>query len=298
MAVAKLQRDLYEAVKGDPDLKKYPVWSITENGAQRDNCGLQFLTIPAGAGTLMPEGTKFADFANVHNYIYHPSSPGLMDNRTWNAADPGPACKVDGLFGNYGTTWAKKFRGYSEAELATLPRVTTETGCTIEGPVTEQIHALNLMSLYLDQFKRGWSHTAVYILRDRTDEGGKQSFGFYRRDYAPRKAALYLHNLTTILADTGAVATPGRLDYAIPEMPETVHDLLLQQSDGTFRLVVWGERVKGEDRVTVKLGAEAAAVKVFDPIVGTDPVQTLEKAREIPLTLSNHPLVLAIPAGR
>jgi hypothetical protein len=298
MAVAKLQRDLYEAVKGDPDLKKYPVWSISENGAQRDNVGLQFLTIPPGAGTLMPEGTRYADAANVHNYIYHPSSPGLMDNKTWNAADPGPACKVDGLFGNYGTTWAKKFRGYSEAELQTLPRVTTETGCTIEGPVTEEVQALNLMSLYLDQFKRGWSHTAVYLLRDRTDEGGNQSFGFYRRDYSPRKAAVYLHNLTTILADTGAIATPGRLDYAIPGMPETVHDLLLQQSDGTFRLVVWGERVQGEDRVTVKLGAEAAAVKVFDPTVGTDPVQTLEKAREIPLTLTNHPRVLAIPAGR
>jgi hypothetical protein len=298
MAVAKLQRDLYEAVKGDPDLKKYPVWSISENGAQRDNVGLQFLTIPPGAGALMPDGTKYADFANVHNYIYHPSAPGLADNKTWNAAEPGPACKVDGLFGNYGTTWAKKFRGYSEAELQTLPRVTTETGCTIEGPVTEEVQALNLMSMYLDQYKRGWSYTAVYLLRDRTDEGGNQSFGFYKRDYAPRKAALYLHNLTTILADKGANASPGRLDYAIPEKPETVHDLLLQHSDGSFRLVVWGERVKGEDRVTVKLGVEAATVKVYDPTAGTEAVQTHEKVREIPLTLSNHPLVLAIPAGR
>jgi len=298
MAVAKLQRDLYEAVKGDPDLKKYPVWSISENGAQRDNVGLQFLTIPPGAGTLMPEGTRYADFANVHNYIYHPSAPGLADNKTWNAADPGPACKVDGLYGNYGVTWAKKFRGYSEAELRTLPRVTTETGCTIGGPVTEEIQARNLISMYLDQYKRGWSRTAVYLLRDRTDEGGNQTFGFYRRDYAPRKAAVYLHNLTTILADAGAIASPGRLDYVIPGMPETVHDLLLQRSDGTFRLVVWGERVQGEDRVTVRLGAEAAGVEVYDPTVGTEPVQTLGKAREIPLTLTDHPLVLAIPAGR
>ncbi len=57
------------------------------------------------------------------------------------------------------------------------------------------------MSMYLDQFKRGWSHTAVYLLRDRTDEGGNQSFGFFKPDYTPRKAAVYLHNLTTILAD-------------------------------------------------------------------------------------------------
>ena len=298
MAVAKLQRDLYEAVKGDPDLKKVPVWSISENGAERDNVGLQFLTIPPGAGALLPDGTRFADAANVHNYIYHPNAPGLMDNRTWNAADHTPACKVDGLFGNYGTTWAKKFRGYSEAELQTLPRVTTETGCTIEGPVTEEVHALNLMSLYLDQFKRGWSHTAVYILRDRTDEGGNQKFGFYRPDYAPRKAALYLHNLTTILADKGALPSPGRLDYAIPEKPDTVHDLLLQNSDGTFHLVVWGERVKGSDSVTVKLGGPPASVKIYDPTVGTEAVQTLDKVQAVPLTLGDHPLVLAIPAGR
>jgi hypothetical protein len=36
MAVARLQRDLYQAVKSDPALKKYPVWSISENGAQRN----------------------------------------------------------------------------------------------------------------------------------------------------------------------------------------------------------------------------------------------------------------------
>jgi hypothetical protein len=66
----------------------------------------------------MPDGTTYADFANVHNYIYHPNSPGLEDNKTWNAADPGPACKVDGLYGNYGLTWAKKFPGYSVKDLA------------------------------------------------------------------------------------------------------------------------------------------------------------------------------------
>ena len=66
-----------------------------------------------------------------------------------------------------------------KTELLTLPRVTTETGCQIGGAITEEIHALNLLSMYLDQFKRGWSYTSVYILRDRTDEGGNQRFGFY-----------------------------------------------------------------------------------------------------------------------
>jgi hypothetical protein len=218
----------------------------------------------------------------------------LKDNKTWNAADPTSLCKVDGLYGNYGVTWAKHFRGYSETELLTLPRVTTETGCTIAGPITEEIQALNLLTMYLDQFKRGWSYTAVYLLRDRTDEGGNQSFGFFKPDYTPRKAAVYLHNLTTILADQGSLAKPGQLNYSIPEQPATVHDLLLQRSDGTFELVVWNERLKGVDEVTVHLGRTYPTVKVFDPTIGTQPTQDRDKIDVLKLTLSDHPLIIAI----
>jgi hypothetical protein len=304
LAVAKLQRDLNAAVKSDPLLKKYPVWSISENGAERDNVGLQFLTIPKGAGTLLPDGTKFADFAVCHNYIYHPASPGLADNKTWNAADPTSACKVDGLYGNYGRTWAKHFAGNSQTELETLPRVTTETGCQINDHVTEQIHGLNLMSLYLDQFKRGWSHTSVYLLRDRTDEGSNQRFGFYTPAYAPRKAAVFLHNLTTILADNGTadretIHEPGKLAYSVPNKPATVHDMLLQKSDGTFQLVIWSERLKGSDRTVINLGRQES-LQVYDPTVGVEPVQTAGAVDSITLTMSDHPWIISISdkAGR
>ena len=67
------------------------------------NLPWQFLTIPAGAGTLMPDDTRFADYANCHNYLTHPGWPGLHDNQTWGAADPSSACRVDGLCGNIGT---------------------------------------------------------------------------------------------------------------------------------------------------------------------------------------------------
>jgi hypothetical protein len=241
------------------------------------------------------EGTRYADFANVHNYLYHPASPTPTDNKTWNAADPTSACKVDGLHGNHGRTWAKHFRGYAEADLLKLPRVTTETGCTIGGPVTEDVQAKNLLTLYLDQFKRGWSYTAVYLLRDRGDESGNQTFGFFKADYSPRKAAVYLHNLTTILADNGAVKAPGKLAYTLSPRPATVHDLLLQKSNGTFLLLVWAERVAGTDEVTVSLGGRRAGVQVFDPTVGTEPVKTYAAAESVKLTLSDHPVVLIVP---
>lgn len=294
--VAKLQRDLYQSVKSDPVLKGYPVWGISEEGAETDNVGLQFLTVPPNSGALFPVGTKFSDYANVHNYVYHPNSPGLEDNKTWNAADPTSTCRVDGLYGEYGVTWAHHYKGYSAKDLLTLPRVTTETGCAIEGSITEKIHGLNLMSLYLDQFKRGWSHTAVYLLRDRVDEGGNQKFGFYKPDYSPRLAAQYLHNLTTVLADHGSLKAVGQLDYQIPNEPETVHDLLLEKKNGTFELVVWSELVAGKNEVKVNFGMPVSQVNVYDTTSGTDPVQHLDHVATLPLTLTDHPVIIEIPA--
>jgi hypothetical protein len=298
MAVAKLQRDLYQAVKKDPALAKYPVWSISEPGAERDNVGLQFLTMPPGAHALMPDGTRYADYANVHNYIYHPRAHYPADNKTWDAADPTAASQVDGLFGNFGLTWARGFQGYTQEELNRLPRVTTETGAKIEGPITEERHGLHLMNLYLAQFKRGYAYTSVYLLRDRTDEGGNQSFGFYQSDYSPRKAAIYLHNLTTILADKGMLSKPGQLDFTIVDQPKTVHELLLQRSDGTFQLIVWDERLSGQDRVTVHLGITPASVRIYDPTIAVEPVQILTNAGSLELTLSDHPVIIAISPGQ
>jgi hypothetical protein len=126
------------------------------------------------------------------------------------------------------------------------------------------------------------------------DEGGNQKFGFYRPDYTPRKAAVYLHNLTTILADRGFLEKPGKLDYSIPGEPATMHDLLLQRSDGAFELLVWGERLKGSDDVSVNLGGTRSSVKVYDPTIATSPAQTLTNVRSVPLSLSDHPMIVEV----
>ena len=301
--LAKLQRDFYAAVKADPLLKNYPVWGPSEMGAQTDNVGLQFLTIPAGAGTVMPVGTKYADALNVHNYIYHPNSTRYEDNKTWNCSDPGPKCKIDGLWGNHGITWGKKFKGYSEAELVKIPKVTTETGTTIGGDVTEEIQARHLVNIYLSQFARDWSHTSVYLLRDRTDEDGNQKFGFYNPDYTPRKAAVYLHNFTTILDDRktdiqmsvnpAAAQRPATLAYSIENQTPTTHDLLLQHSSGKFQLVIWGEKAQGRDFVTVRF-TSPRAVKIYDPTTGAEPIGSLAAATSLNLVVSDHPFVLEI----
>ena len=88
-------------------------------------------------------------------------------------------------------------------------------------------------------------------------------------DYTPKQAAHYLHNMTSILADSIDTADPGSINYSVIDQPATVHDLLLQKSDGKFELVVWGERFTGgSDNVTINLGKSFSTVRIFDPTVG------------------------------
>jgi len=301
LPVARLQRDLYSAVKNHPELRDYPVWTISEPGAQTDNVGLQFLEIPAGADTLMPGGTRYADFANVHNYIYHRNSPDPADNKVWDAADPTRASRVDGLFGNFGRTWRKHFRGYSDADLQLLPRVTTETGVKISDKVPEALHGLHLMNVYLAQFARGYAHTSVYLLRDRTDETGNQAFGFYAPDYSPRLAARFLHNLTSILADTPparaeAAAAPAEVDLYLEGQTPLVHDLLLRRNDGMFQYVIWGEMLKGSTETVLHFARPPESLSLYDPITGTEPIHSVRYPDALPLTLSDHPLIVQFAA--
>ena len=300
LPVARLHRDLYSIVKSHPELRDYPVWSLSEPGAQIDNTGLQFLKIPDGAGTLMPDGTSYADFANVHNYLYHPNSPDRADNKVWDAADPTRASRVNGLFGNFGRTWRNGFQGHTDEELAVLPRVTTETGVTVSETVPEALHGLHLMNLYLAQFARGYAHTSVYLLRDRTDETGNQAYGFFAPDYTPRLAALYLRNLTTILADPGpkraAVSAPSGVELFLEGQTPLVHDLLLRRSDGRFQYVIWGEMLHGSTETLLHFASPPDSVQIFNPTTGTEPIRTAHAPDAISLTLSDHPLVVLFDA--
>lgn len=298
LPVAKMHRDLYVAAKNDSILKNYPVWSLSENGAQVDNVGLQFLTIPDNVETQMPAGTQYADYANCHNYVSHPSWLGLHDNQTWLSANPTEDCPVDGLYGNYGKTWFKKYPGYTTEELKNLPRVTTETGIAIndEVGITEEIQARLYLNLYLSQFKQGWKHTAIYLLKGRANEPAHEKFAFFTLDNKPKKAAQYLHNFTSILTDDKPVGKLQKLNYSISDQPSTIHDLLLQKSNGNFMLLLWGERFKsgGTDDITVNLGGKCKKINIYDPTMGTDPVKKLTNRKSVKLSLSIHPVIVEI----
>jgi hypothetical protein len=290
--VAKFQRDIYSSVKGDPTLKAYPVFHVSEGGAEIDNVGMQWLKIPTGATTTMLIGTTYADYANPHNYVSG-NCHEYVNNQAWQAADPTLNGCWDGLFVEYGLTWRKRFPGYTNAQLQTLPRVTTETGWdSISDPGGEIVQGKVLVNTYLAQYARGWRYTFIYELGDGEGGGGNQ--GLFHKNWSPKLAATYIHNLTTVLADTGHLRSPGTLGYTIAAKPATVHDLLLQKSNGAFELVVWGEQVQGTNSVVIDLGSAHATANIYDVTSGTAPIRTMANVSRIPLTLGDHAMVVEI----
>jgi hypothetical protein len=239
----------------------------------------------------------------MHNYVACGGSGcfNMLDNVAWDAASPlttnVPNMVHYQLQQDFGHTWyGAGFNGYTPAQLPSLPRVSTETGWESAccGGLDNQGKVL--LNVYLAQYKRGYIRTFIYQLKD--NEGGfTNTFGVFDTNNNPKLGANYIHNLTAILNDNRSVSsTPGALNYSIPNETPTVHDLLLQKSAGAFELIVWDERPIGEatDNVTVNLGGSHAIVNIYDVTVGTSPVQTLANVSSVPLTLTDHPMIIEV----
>ncbi len=113
--------------------------------------------------------------------------------------------------------------------------------------------------------------------------------------YNAKPSGTFLHNLTTILADSGSPGATQKLPYTIAGEPSTVHDLLLQKASGQFELVVWDEKYSGgTDAVTVQLGSTLGTVRIYDPTVGTGATKTLSNVSSVSLSLGDHPLVIEL----
>jgi len=315
MGVAQGTAQMYEWVKAGtcgkadcgeavPALQGTPVFGTSESGAETDNVGLQYMTIPAPApaDVLMPAGTRYSDYMNAHNYVAN-NCHTLTDNQAWNASDPERNIPCfDGAYGEWGVTWNKKFQGYPPSQMASIPRVTTETGWGTcgNGSLSEVKQAAILLDTYFDQFARGWSFTYWYEMRD--NEGGDTSCeGIYNADGTPKLAAVALHNLTAMLADPHpGTSAAADLSYTIPAEATvpTVHDMLLTKSDGSLWVAVWDERAAGSDQVTVNFAAPHATIEVYDPMIAgmtvPAPVQTLSNANTVSLTLSDHPVLISV----
>jgi hypothetical protein len=129
-------------------------------------------------------------------------------------------------------------------------------------------------------------------------QAGNAGWGFFSQsdgtaNLKPKLLGSYTHNMTTILSDTSWKFTPGTVNYSVANEPNTVHDLLMEKSDGTYELIVWGDQVPPKSaNVIVNLGSSYPTVKVYDITSGTTPARTLSNATSVPLTVTDHALIV------
>lgn len=281
-AAVALQKDLYAAVKADPALANAAVYIFTLGG------------VDPGAFPSIGDLSAYTDYANVHSYPPH----GLRPIFVIHAA-------IDG----------------GRTDAPSKPIVITETGYyTLPqndgwGGVPESVQASYLLDLVLDEAAAGVSRTYLYDLIDDGPDPAQANredhFGLFKNDGTPKLAATSLHNLTKILADPSASSRSfalGSLAFTADGVPYdyTGNTMLLQKSDGTNVIAVWNEqqlwdpdtRTATEAKhvpVTVSLPQTYATVTIVDPLVGTDPIQTLHGVSAVTLDLTDHPLLIVVP---
>jgi hypothetical protein len=302
---AQFQRDLYTMVHNDPKLAGIKVWGMTAVGAEPDNVGLQWLKIPSGSNTLMPDGTQYADVANTHNYVQGNGSAGntLEDNQAFwaESVDRGGACP--GCFDVYGEywggaggsgqgTWAK---GYPINVLGQhqIPKVTTETGWNITKTpsVSSDMQGRLLTDVYLQAYKQGWSKTFIYLMFNNIT--GDNGLGMLNASGDPTLLGRYIHNLTSILADNSSTFKPGSVNYSFSGMPSTGYALLMQKSNGKYDLAIWGEAFasKTSSEITINLGG-TYPVKVYDITQGSSPIRESSSITSLSVTLTDHAIIV------
>jgi hypothetical protein len=195
------------------------------------------------------------------------------------------------------------------------PAVFTETGYSTNGGTTgdvnQDVQAKYSLDLLMDDAKNGIAHTDLYQLMDAYQPGspqGDDGFGLFNPSNQPKEAATAIHDLTTILADTGTNAstfTTTPIAYSVTGLPTTGSSMLIQKSNGASDIVVWNEpaiwnestgteTTAATQNVTVQLGATYQKVEVFDPLSSATPIKTLTNVSSVALGLTDHPLIVEV----
>ena len=181
----------------------------------------------------------------------------------------------------------------SDAELAagSRPVITTEIGWD-NATFSQASVAQYVVQATLDGIKDGDVKTYFYSLYD----DGSGQFGLMNQDGTPKPAGVALHDLTTLLADTGtnaATFTPGSLAFSLSGNQSTDNTLLIQKSDGSDWLAVWDETAAAHN-VTVTLASTASQIKVFDPVTGTSAIASASNVNTVTISLGNDPLLIEV----
>jgi hypothetical protein len=186
------------------------------------------------------------------------------------------------------------------------PRVITETGYTtdpaVSNGVTQTVQAQQIINGLLEAYQSGVQTTYLYeLLDEKADPNNKLSqmhYGLFNNDNTPKLAAVAVHNLTSLLADTGANAasfTTTRLADTLTGGNAGDQSMQFEKSNGGYDIALWNDNFAGTantDQVTLALGGTFASVNVYDVITGAE--TSLTNVSQITAALGADPLLVEI----
>jgi hypothetical protein len=212
-------KDLWNIVKGSPELNALPVLVMSEASAP------DFLQIAA----VTPPPINYATYGNMHAY-------------------------QGGNIADYGlSTW---YIPYSRDLTGNDALWTTETGYhnyteyLSDGEqqgVSERASAIYLPIAFLSGFNRGVMRTFSYELIDEaydprlTSGSGEGHYGLLNSDFTAKPAYDALKNLISILKEPEKQFTPGSLTITFSGEPGTLRYTLLQKPTGIYYLALWND---------------------------------------------------------
>ena len=149
------------------------------------------------------------------------------------------------------------------------PVVTTETGYLTDtrqkGGVTEEVQALYLPRVLLEQWMHGIQRTYLYELSDGNSviSEMERSFGLLRADGSRKPAFDAVRRIVDLLNDPGPAFVPRPVAIGFTSSAPDVHQLLLQKRNGVCYLAFWRELSSTEDGETGRRRISPVAVRIF-----------------------------------
>jgi len=268
-AAVAYQRALYSGVKSDPLLASVPVLNFTSD----------------------PYTPGAADASNAHPYPKDGKQPFMALEQAYDQ--------------RLGSTPGKPVY-FTEAGYATL----TQPGQALG--VDDKTQAKLILNMVMDAAKLGVAATYLYdLVDDAPDPTGAHPadhYGLFTTAGVAKPSAVALHDLTSILADTGAAATtftPTPLRDTISGLPASGSSLVIEKSSGVYDIVVWAEPqiwnaatatpiAAPGNAVTINLGARFKQVQVFDPLLSTAAVRTASNTNSVTINVVDHPLIVQV----
>jgi hypothetical protein len=270
-----LQHDLFAKVRADSKTSTLPVVMLT----------LLMQASTSGAG----DQSAYATWGNAHVYPQQANGGGVTPY----------------------TALTENIPYQVNTFTPSLPTVISEAGYYTSTAntygVNQDVQARYMLDYMFDAAIMGLPKVYFYELFDNACDSGNTNselhFGVFLCDTTTKKtAATAIHNLTTILADSGT-ASGSPMSFTVTGLPNSVMKIGLKKSNGATDVAVWAEptiwdqatqtQSAGPARsVTVTFPSSVASVKTYDPMIGTAAQQNLTNVSSVTVTVTDHPIII------